>query len=163
MKKTLDDGASPAYFEFVGSRATGPGPIEAVRMHSMKGNQAMLVSRFLYLSSSSGTTIQTSQAVSMEGNNTVDFEVWLVSSSVSTTLNVYVEVSDDMEYWQDWVNPSTPTPIATFSAAPDHVFGQGASPVQVTKRFVRLRYAIAGSSVGAIIRARLKPTTAFFS
>lgn len=123
----------------------------------------MLVARFLYLSSATGTTVEMSQAVAMEGHNTVDFEVWCVSITGSTTVSLYIQVSDDMEYWEDWASPSSPSPVATFSTAPEHVFGQGASnPVQITKRFVRFRYAIAGSSAGAIVRARLKPTTAFF-
>lgn len=127
----------------------------------------MIVARSLYLEGT-GTTAEweTSQAVAMEGNNAVNYDLQSLAISGSPTLKVYIQVSDDMEVWEDWNYPTTAVEVAQFTAAGKRAAGCGllasrGTPIQITRRFVRFKYSVTGTSTSIIIRATLIPTTVF--
>jgi hypothetical protein len=127
----------------------------------------MIVARSLYLEGT-GTTAEweTSQAVAMEGNNAVNYDIQSLAISGSPTLKVYIQVSDDMEVWEDWNYPTTAVEVAQFTAAGKRAAGCGllasrGTPIQITRRFVRFKYSVTGASTSIIIRATLIPTTVF--
>ena len=127
----------------------------------------MLVARSLYLEGT-GTTAEweTPQAVVMEGNNAVNYQLQSLAISGSPTFKAYIQVSDDMEIWEDWNYPTTAVEVAQFTAAGKIAAGCGllasrGTPIQITRRFVRFKYSIVGANTSIILRAQLVPTTIF--
>jgi hypothetical protein len=102
----------------------------------------------------SSNPVEHSQSVKLDGKSYLTAEVRLLSADLGTNqVEVGIELSDDLENWED-----SGLDVISFSGAPaiDRVFGVSGTPTAVNAQYARLRYETTpGSSARALFAATL--------
>lgn len=107
------------------------------------------VTRLLVMTAATPTAaVEFSRATSLEGFNTVQIEVWIISVSGSTTLVARFEGSNDLCNWTE--NLAS----LSLTAAPDHQLSSMVGPLPW--KWGRIRYEATGSGTFIAIRGAIR-------